>query len=116
MNVDGSFRNFITRSSLFVLSLQLLATYAAADEERTPAPSLPEASAPDEAPPSETKLLEDRLEELNERLRRSEEARNAAPPLTWNGYVDFGFFAPIGNHGVGWIRDAGNQQFPQYGP
>jgi hypothetical protein len=48
-----------------------------------------------------------------ERLRESEEARQkTVSPLSWNGYVDFGFFVPIGNDGVGWMRDAGNAQFP----
>jgi hypothetical protein len=89
----------------------------AQDEVRASAPSLPGAGGDeDEAPPSQTRLLEDRLAELEERLRRAEEARRPVSPLSFNGYVDFGFFVPVGNHGVGWVRDAGNQQFPQYAP
>jgi len=34
--------------------------------------------------------------------------------MSWNGYVDFGFFVPFGNRGAGWVRDAGNVQFPQF--
>lgn len=107
----------VGRAVLVASALQLLAASASAEEDRAAAPSLPEPSDEEaEAPPSQAKLMEDRLEELNERLRRAEEAKHAVSPLSWNGYVDFGFFAPIGNRGVGWIRDAGNQQFPQFGP
>jgi hypothetical protein len=88
----------------------------AQDEPRPAAPSLPGAPEEDEGPPSATKVLEDRLAELEERLRLAEEARRPVSPLSFNGYLDFGFFVPVGNHGVGWIRDAGNQQFPQYAP
>jgi hypothetical protein len=106
--------------ALVASALQLLAARASAESEGA-APSLPEAvdssEEGEEAPVSQTKLLEDRLEELNDRLRRSEESRNAVSPLSWNGYVDFGFFAPIGNRGAGWIADAGRTlQFPQFAP
>ena len=51
-------------------------------------------------------MLEERIAELGQRLRESEEARQkSVSPLSWNGYVDFGFFVPLGNGGVGWIRD-----------
>jgi hypothetical protein len=121
-NVDGTFlslsnRRAAGRASLVALTATLYATTATAQsEDRGAAPSLPEPTAEEDAPPSQSKLLEDRLDELTERLRKSEEARNAAPALTWNGYVDFGFFAPIGNHGAGWVRDVGNHQFPRFGP
>jgi hypothetical protein len=110
----------VGRAALVVSALQLLAARASAQSEGA-APSLPEAADVtddgEEAPVSQTKLLEDRLDELNDRLRRSEEARNAVSPLSWNGYVDFGFFAPWGNRGAGWIRDPGSSpQFPQYAP
>src|SRR5581483_3799037 len=59
--------------------------------------------------------LEERLEELSERLKQAEDQRaKAVSPLSINGYADIGFFVPIGNHGVGWVRDVGNRQFPQY--
>jgi len=96
-------------------ALSLLARAALAQEEKPLAPSLPEASEdgatpelPDEVTP------DDRIAELTERLQRDEEERHKAPALTLNGYVDFGFFAPIGNGGAGWIRDNGNLAFRQY--
>ncbi len=92
------------------------------------APSLPsgpareiEPGASDEdagslAPPAEPQqgqLVEQELQELRERLQRAEDARSkAVSPLTVSGYVDFGFFAPLGNDGVGWVRDVGNRQRP----
>jgi hypothetical protein len=99
------------------LALLLAAAPVHAQEERTSAPSLPDSGGAEEAPPAPDRLgtLEERLAELNERLRESEEARQKnVSPLSWNGYVDFGFFVPLGNRGVGWVRDAGNVQFPQY--
>lgn len=106
-----------------VVASQLLAasawiSSAAAQDERPKAPSLPEEAAAEEAaaPVDQTQLLEERISELNERLSRAEEERlrGATPKLTWNGYVDFGFFVPYGNGGVGWVRDFNNTQFPQY--
>jgi hypothetical protein len=115
---DGSIRLALVPPIAFV-ACQLWAPAALAqDEARPAAPSLPGAADADddEAPPSQAKLVEDRMAELEERLRRAEEARRPVSPLTFNGYLDFGFFVPVGNHGAGWIRDAGNQQFPQYAP
>jgi hypothetical protein len=76
-----------------------------ADDEAT----LPEAQAA-----ARSRLLEQELEELRERLQQLEDARHEdVSPLTISGYVDFGFFAPLGNDGVGWVRDVGNRQFPE---
>jgi hypothetical protein len=59
-------------------------------------------------------LLEQELQELRERLQKVEdERRNDVSPLSVTGYVDLGFFAPLGNNGVGWVRDVNNRQFPQ---
>jgi len=59
-------------------------------------------------------LLEQELQELQERLQRLEDERsNAVSPLSVTGYVDLGFFAPLGNNGVGWVRDVNNRQFPE---
>jgi hypothetical protein len=97
----------------------VIAGPARAQEERSSAPSLPD-SGGDEAPaaPDRMQTLEERLAELNERLRESEDMRQKSiSPLSWNGYVDFGYFKPIGNRGVGWVRDSGpieQRQFPQY--
>jgi hypothetical protein len=91
------------------------------------APSLPGGAASDDSSnlagegdvpagsPEEERwrLLEQELAELRERLQKVEDEREQdVSPLTVNGYVDLGFFAPIGNNGVGWVRDAGNRQFP----
>jgi len=105
------------RSWLIAALLVTIAAPAAAQEERSSAPSLPE-SAGEETPPEpmdKMQVLEERITELNEHIRQSEEARQIASPLSWNGYVDFGFFVPLGNGGVGWVRDDGHTQFPQYG-
>jgi hypothetical protein len=100
-------------------ALSLLSRAALAQEEKPLAPSLPEASDDGVTPelPSEAESADERIAELTERLQRDEEERHKnVPALTWNGYVDFGYFAPIGNGGAGWIRDSGNVVFPQYSP
>jgi len=107
-------------ATLGIVAPLLAGSPALAQEERSTAPSLPESggdeAAPEPATGDRVQTLEDRLNELNERLRESEEARaKAVSPLSWNGYVDFGFFVPLGNRGVGWVRDSGaDRQFPQY--
>ena len=60
--------------------------------------------------------LQAEMQELKERLKQLEDAqvKKASSPLSINGYVDFGFFAPLGNHGVGFIEDVGQNTFPQY--
>jgi hypothetical protein len=47
-------------------------------------------------------------------VRKEQEQRQNAARLSINGYADIGFFVPLGNKGVGWARDVGNTQFPQY--
>jgi hypothetical protein len=94
----------------------LLVRPALAQEEKPRAPSLPE-DADDGAAPvlPETVSADEQIAELKERIQQDEDERHkSTPALTWNGYVDFGYFAPIGNGGVGWVRDAGNMAFPQY--
>ena len=104
-------------AGLVTMALLLAAAPARAQGERLSAPSLPDSTA-DEAPPAgqdRVQTLEERINELNERMRESDEARQkSVSPLSWNGYVDFGFFVPFGNRGAGWVRDVGNVQFPQY--
>ena len=77
------------------------------------APSLP---GPEESAPADpVEDLQQQIDELRQQLRTKEEEQlRNAPRLFINGYLDFGFFAPLGNDGVGWYRDFGNQQFPQY--
>jgi hypothetical protein len=106
----------LRRAGLVTAMLVTIAAPAAAQEDRTVAPSLPESLAEDPPTPMDkTEILEERVSELAERLRQAEEARQAAvSPLSWNGYVDFGFFGTLGNGGVGWVRDDGHLQFPQF--
>jgi hypothetical protein len=109
----GVFRCWAALAAPAVL---LLAAPAFAQEERTSAPSLPD-QGEESPPPTQDRMdtLEERIGELNQRLRESEEARQkAVSPLSWNGYVDFGFFIPNGNRGMGLIRDDGHAMFPQY--
>jgi hypothetical protein len=97
-------------------AIPLLARPALAQEDKPQAPSLPEdGDGTAAALPADSETLEERIAELNERIQHNEEERQKGPPaLTLNGYVDFGYFAPIGNGGVGWIRDSSNTAFPQY--
>ena len=82
-------------------------------EDAPDAPSLP--SKAEEPEPDRNQLLEQQMLELKDRLNRSEDAqRNAKSPLSLHGYADLGFFVPYGNGGVGWVRDPGHTQMPQY--
>jgi hypothetical protein len=56
------------------------------------------------------RALEDKVADLEQRL--SEEEKEPDSPITFAGYIDFGFFAPIGD-GPGWIQDFGNQHIPE---
>src|SRR5688572_27995729 len=93
-------------------------------DEEIVAPSLP--SVGEEDGDEETTELEemkrllleqqarlDELEGLIEQQAKKEEEPELVK-LSFHGYRDVGFFVPIGNDGVGWVRDDGNQQFPQY--
>jgi hypothetical protein len=82
-----------------------------------PLPAYPAAplSTPggEELPPADLELPPDTLE-LAARLARTEElVLNRQPSVTWNGYVDFGFFVP-GGTGVGYVQDFGHQNQPEY--
>jgi hypothetical protein len=104
-------------AGIAALVLPLLAAPAALAQEEGRAPSLPDSAAGDDAQaaPDRLQILEDRINELGERLRESDAAaQRRESPLSWNGYVDFGFFVPIGNGGAGWIQDQGHVAFPQY--
>ncbi len=112
----------ILRAALIeTVALALLSAPAFANQEPTKqrAPTLPALQEPEEPPPAAegdtVGQLEERVAELNERLRQAEEDRRAAvSKLSINGYADLGFFAPRGNGGVGWIRDNANMQFPDF--
>lgn len=118
------------RPELSLVLSSLAAATAWAAPAAAQAPSLPtrdpaEDAAPtsdaaeDASPPPTVagdqhgSLAEQELQELRERLQRLEDERSKeVSPLTLSGYVDLGFFAPIGNDGVGWVRDVGNRQRP----
>ena len=85
----------------------------AAEKDGMPvAPNLPGADNPDDG---RIDQLEQQLAELSARLKQAEDQQhaNAVSPLSIHGYVDFGFFAPLGNRGVGFVEDVGNRQMPQ---
>ena len=115
--------NTLTASLSLVAPLGLASAPALAAEPAAEpgAPALPGGDAPDleeadSGPPLDP--LQEQLRELNERLKAMEDQQTAKATgsrLSINGYVDFGFFAPIGNRGVGFREDRGNLQYPQYG-
>ena len=90
------------------------------DDGEPVAPSLPSGDDPegdgDTTRSIEEELAEQRalLEELEARLRQQENEQAPPPRLRFFGYVDLGAFVPLGNEGVGWTRDAGFTQFPEY--
>src|SRR5687767_10258797 len=75
-------------------------------------PSLPSRAAEPNSPED----LAQQIEELRREQRRKEEQqRQNASRLSINGYLDVGFFAPLGNDGVGWVQDTGsNRQYPEF--
>jgi hypothetical protein len=75
--------------------------------------------APPSLPSSEPALdpitedFQEQIDDLKEKLKlRDEQQRQDASRLSINGYLDVGFFVPLGNRGIGWVRDVGNRQFP----
>jgi hypothetical protein len=81
------------------------------------APGLPGGDAQEEAAAQELDPVAAQMQELRDRLKALEDAqakKSAGSGLTMNGYVDFGFFVPMGNNGVGFVEDIGQNQFPQY--
>jgi hypothetical protein len=122
------------RVALWMAPVLLLTTSASAQSGPARAapslPQLPQVALPAEEPPSEApasaprdedavearfQLLEAQIEQLKEEQRRGEDQRiKTRLPLTLGGYVDFGFFVPVGNNGVGYLRDNANTQFPKY--
>jgi hypothetical protein len=120
----------VRRSALMLVLALLGSALRAEAQERSPNPNAPSLPGPADsgeiglsdaalvaASPEEQRvmLLEQELAELRERLERLEdEGERDVSPLSVSGYIDLGFFAPIGNNGVGWVRDVANRQFPEY--
>lgn len=85
------------------------------DTPEVSAPSLP--SAGGDEPKDDVgraTQMEERLAELEARMRQADQQAPEPSRLSFNGYIDFGFFVPLGNGGVGWIRDNGNEMFPEH--
>ena len=90
---------------------------AASAGEGDEAPGLPGGDAQEEAPEQDMDPIAAQMQELRERLKAMEDAqakKASSTGLIMNGYVDLGFFVPLGNHGVGFVEDIGQTQFPQY--
>jgi hypothetical protein len=104
---------YVVLASVVVCGSATIALAAESDSGPT-APNLPGVDGDGED--VRVEQLERQLSELSERLKQAEEQQRVKreSPLSIHGYVDFGFFVPIGNHGVGFIEDFGNTQFPQF--
>jgi hypothetical protein len=126
-------QTFVPLAASFAVASVALTSVAVAQEQspNPKAPSLPGSAEPEAAAPSplgdeqgalaelpgdqRSRLLAQELAELRERVQKAEDERRqaATSPLSLSGYVDLGFFVPLGNGGVGWVRDVGNRQFPE---
>ncbi len=100
---------------IWITSSTSVAT-AAGEEEDAVAPSLPSNDQEGDIAEMKEMLQEQqaRLEELEAKAAQNEEKAPELFQIRFRGYGDIGFFVPIGNGGVGWIRDVGNEQFPEY--
>jgi hypothetical protein len=73
---------------------------------------LPELGLPPEQPGGEPTGIDPAL--VEEQIRQNEQLiANSRQVLTWNGYLDVGFFVPQGN-GAGYVQDIGHARFPEY--
>ena len=111
-------RSLSTWVGVLSMAASSMVPSVARGQDRTPevkAPAIPD--EPGEAEPK-PRTIEERLAELEDELARQKQALARAreqaartSPISFFGYVDFGFFAPQGN-GTGWVQDFGNQQVP----
>ncbi len=90
-------------------------------DDRTLPPKLTPDVPDEEDSPALSRSLEERIEELEaksaeleQEVKQARELKIQGTPISFQGYVDFGAFWPIGNRGVGWTQDFGNHQFPEY--
>jgi hypothetical protein len=81
------------------------------DEEEEEEPSAP--SLPDQAPEYES--VDDRLARVEAELAQAEVTRPAPSPITFSGYLDFGFFVPFGD-GAGIVQDFGDRTLARVRP
>jgi len=114
----GSVNNALGAGAVAAFLWLSLAAQRPARADDAPVPPLaPPLPGAEDEPADDARVtqLEQRIDELSERLRAAEDQRaHTVSPLSINGYADIGFFVPIGNHGIGWVRDVGNAQFPAY--
>ena len=75
------------------------------------APDGDDATAAEPDPDAEAAVLAARVDELETRLRTSEQSKKSRFPIKVTGYGDLGFFAAQGD-GSGFRRDAGHVLFP----
>ncbi|MBI2374527.1 MAG: hypothetical protein HYV07_11080 [Deltaproteobacteria bacterium] len=87
------------------MSLPPMLTPEVPDEEESSALASPEERLSE---------LESKVDDLEKELEQARELKIQGTPITFQGYVDFGAFVPLGNRGVGWVQDFGNRQFPEY--
>jgi hypothetical protein len=102
------------------LGLSLVSATARADDPPTPADAAATADDDDtaETPDDDaTAELQDKIDDLEARLSRSEESQKSRFPVHLSGYGDVGYFSTQGD-GTGYRRDIGHSMFPsdsQYG-
>lgn len=104
--------------SLLAAGLLLWAPHAWGQSSDARDEAEPEEASEDKAQDDRIQDLEDRLAELESQLRQVKQPLPQRTPLTFNGYVDVGFFVPFGS-GAGVVEDYGGAVFPslrnQYG-
>jgi hypothetical protein len=104
---------------LMAMAAAVMAATAAPARAQQPPPAYPYPAYPygDPGAPAgvpEAMDLPPSNVELDERLDRTEElVLRRQPSVSWDGYIDFGFFATGGN-GSGYIQDFGHAAMPQY--
>lgn len=119
----------------FSLALALALALATPWLARAQAPALPPDEEPDdesevtvesgsssageaeaeEAPEPEYESVEDRLARLEAEMAQREVTRPKPSPITFSGYVDFGFFVPQGD-GAGIVQDFGDRHLGRLRP
>jgi hypothetical protein len=98
--------------ALLVVTGSTLAAAAHSEPARAETGNASAAPA-DEVIGEPTTMVDLRTMEL--RLAQAEQlVINNQPTVVWGGYVDFGFFAPFGNGGAGYVQDYGHLVYPEY--